>query len=389
MRRALRADQGFTVIEMLIATVIMMAVIAATFTLMNPAQGMFAAQLEVSDMQQRLRIAVEMLSRDLMMAGAGAYSGSAVGSLGNFFASIRPYRVGAKSPDPVGSFKTEVISLMYVPSTASQTTIRDPIVSQTGPVAVNPQPGCPVGDQLCGFTKGMTLIISDDTGTFDTFKISSVQDSALQIRLQGRTLSKGYAANSSVVQVVTPSYWLKTDTESETYQLMHYDGSETDLPIADNVVGLNFEYFGEGEPAALRPHQQPPTTYGPKPPGLGVTNPPWPDGENCAFMVSGGQYAPRMERLGPANGPLVKLDQAKLTDGPWCPSVTAPNRWDVDLLRIRRIRVALRVQVATRAFRGVTGTLFTYAGTSRGGERFVPDQEITFDVTPRNMNLGR
>ena len=25
----------------------------------------------------------------------------------------------------------------------------------------------------------------------------------------------------------------------------------------------------------------------------------------------------------------------------------------------------------------------------RGGERYVPDQEIKFDVTPRNLNFGR
>jgi hypothetical protein len=28
-------------------------------------------------------------------------------------------------------------------------------------------------------------------------------------------------------------------------------------------------------------------------------------------------------------------------------------------------------------------------GTSRTSNRLVPDQEIHFDITPRNMNLGR
>ena len=52
----------------------------------------------------------------------------------------------------------------------------------------------------------------------------------------------------------------------------------------------------------LRPQQTPPTTYGPKPPALGVNNAAdtWPAGENCAFMVSGGQQVPRMATLGPA-----------------------------------------------------------------------------------------
>jgi len=88
----------------------------------------------------------------------------------------------------------------------------------------------------------------------------------------------------------------------------------------------------------------------------------------------------------------VELTQAMLTDGPWCPGQDAtnyPNRFDADLLRIRRIRVTLRVQAALSALRGPAGVLFTHGGTARSPERLVPDQEIQFSVTPRNMTLGR
>jgi hypothetical protein len=51
--------------------------------------------------------------------------------------------------------------------------------------------------------------------------------------------------------------------------------------------------------------------------------------------------------------------------------------------------VTLRVQAAHSALRGPAGTLFTRGGTSRGGPGFVPDQEIRFEVSPRNLNLGR
>jgi hypothetical protein len=58
-------------------------------------------------------------------------------------------------------------------------------------------------------------------------------------------------------------------------------------------------------------------------------------------------------------------------------------------LRLRKVGVRLRVQVASAMLRGPAGTLFTRAGTSPGGASFVPDQEVRFDVTPRNMNFGR
>jgi hypothetical protein len=88
---------------------------------------------------------------------------------------------------------------------------------------------------------------------------------------------------------------------------------------------------------------------------------------------------------------LVKLTAAQLNDGPWCPDTNAGHKYDVDLFRIRKVRVTLRVQVADRSLRGssIAGGLFVKAGTSKGAERFVPDQEIRFDVSPRNLNLGR
>ena len=55
---------------------------------------------------------------------------------------------------------------------------------------------------------------------------------------------------------------------------------------------------------------------------------------------------------------------------------------------LRRIRIKLRVQ-APSDLRGPAGVLFRRAGTNSAGQHFVPDQELAFDITPRNLNLGR
>src|SRR5689334_14325387 len=99
-----------------------------------------------------------------------------------------------------------------------------------------------------------------------------------------------------------------------------------------------------------------------------------------------------MDTLGSGGVGQVQLAQAILTDAPWCPgqdAATYPNRFDADLLRIRRIRVTLRVQAALSALGGPAGVLFMHGGTATSPERLVPDQEIQFSVTPRNMTLGR
>src|SRR5687768_6959781 len=249
---------------MLIATVIMMAVTGATFALMNPAQGMFTAQPEVSDMQQRLRIAVDTLKKDLLMAGGGSYSGkNKSGSLGQFVATILPDREGLVTPDPPGTFKctttfcsslgaSDTITLMYVPPTSAQTTIRDDMPQSSAELKVKEQAGCPAGDKLCGFREGMQVMVFDDTGTSDIFSITNVQEDALHLQHRGQDLSKAYPANTTyVTQIAAATYWLKTDTAAETYQLMRYDGYQTDAPIAENIVGLAFEYFAEPAPPTL------------------------------------------------------------------------------------------------------------------------------------------
>jgi hypothetical protein len=85
----------------------------------------------------------------------------------------------------------------------------------------------------------------------------------------------------------------------------------------------------------------------------------------------------------------VELLPSMLNDGPWCPDQASPERIDADLLRVRRVRVGLRVQSALASLRGPAGSLFTWGGTARAGDRYVPDLAVEFDVTPRNMSLGR
>ncbi len=93
--------------------------------------------------------------------------------------------------------------------------------------------------------------------------------------------------------------------------------------------------------------------------------------------------------LGDGSTTLVKLTDSQLSDGPWCPDDTNPHRYDADLLRIRRVSVTLRVEASLSALRGPAGLLFTRGGTSSSVNRWVPDQEVRFDISPKNLNLSR
>jgi hypothetical protein len=109
----------------------------------------------------------------------------------------------------------------------------------------------------------------------------------------------------------------------------------------------------------------------------------WGAGENCVF-VNG--PAPRLPALAAGPSPIW-LDPGLLRDGPWCPDPGHAVRFDADLLRIRRVRVVVRVQVAVAAMRGPAGRLFGRGGSSTSAEFFAPDQQLVLDVAPRSLGV--
>lgn len=397
-------ERGFTLVELLLSTLIMLAVTAAIFSIVDPAQGSYRTQPEVADMQQRLRVGASALQQDLLMAGAGPFRAPAgappPGSLLAIMAPVLPYRVGAAAADPDAGvfYRDDAVSLVYVAQNSAQTTVSAPMPPQSAELeVVDAKPGCPAGvdAETCGFQASTRALIFDGTGAYDVFTITQVQSSN-HLQHTRDTLSKRYEQDASVVSLQAHTYYLRSDPDTDTFQLRHYDGVATDLPMVDNVVGLAFEYFGDPHgPVLYRPVTDPVgpwVSYGPRPPAPGVVQAggAWPAGENCAFRVGpGGQQVSRLEDLSPGDDALVPLTPAMLTDGPWCPDAAAPARFDADLLRIRTIRVRLRVQVAAATLRGPAGVLFSRGGAAAAGVPLVPDQEVRFDVSPRNMNLAR
>lgn len=361
-RRSLSGEAGFSLTELLISTAIMLTVTGSIFSILTPAQGSAQAQPEVADLQQRMRVGTESIFKELMMAGAGPYQGPVTGALVNFFAPILPRRVGATLADPTtgaGSFKSDVLTFAYIPNTYSQTTISQAMPMSSAELKVT---ACPSGADLsgCGFVVGMEVIIFDTEGHFDTFTITQVQDAAGHLQHRGDGLSYPYGTGASITQIVQNTLYL----DRTTNQLKKYDGHLVDLPLVDNVVDLRFDYYGDPAPP-LKPK-----------PVLGVAN--------CLFTAAG---TPVLPTLTADEGSLALLTQAMLTDGPYCGS--GGSQFDADLLRVRKVRVMLRMQAASPSLRGAPGPAFWNPGTALGGERYVPDYTVAFDVTPRNLNLTR
>jgi hypothetical protein len=391
-------QRGFSLVEVLLAASITLALIAGALRLAAAAQRLFQSQPESADVQQRARVAIDALRRDLVMAGAGTYAGPALGPLNHLIAPVMPFRAFGDSPDQAlgVSFRNDSISFLYVPSSPSQTRLALPLAAGALDPAIEIPPNCPVttAQQVCGFERGDRVLLVDESGNWDLFSVDHVVDGTMTLQRRGRPSTTTYPAGTIVSEIRAGTYSLKTDVSAATYQLMRHDGWATELPVVDEVVGLSFRYFGSADPPQLTgtpPDVEPGpwTTYGPPPPPMTVSRGGWPGGENCTFIAVDGVQMPRLATIPPGGVTLVELTPAMLTDGPWCPDPLSPGRFDADLLRVRRVHVSLRVQSALASLRGPAGAFFARGGTARAADLHVPDLIVQFDVTPRNMNLAQ
>jgi hypothetical protein len=350
-------------VEFLVTAAIALALTAGLLSLVQSAHGMTAVQPEISDMQQRLRVATAALSGAIVMAGAGLDRGRDAGSLGRCFAPILPYRAGRFGADPpIGiRYRSDAITILHIPKTAAQSTLRDPVAAGATTLTVDAWPGCPVGDPACGFSAGMTVLVFDGTSAWDAFEVTGVEGATLSVEHLGAGRSHSYGPGAAIAEAIWHTYYF----DDGANQLRHYDGDETDVPLVDNVVGLRFTYFG----AAAPPSRPTP------PPGV----------ENCVVDSSG---ASKLSVLSSAGGSLTELSPGILSDGgaggiAWCG--TSDHPFDPDLLRIRKVRITVRVQAGTETLRGADAVLFRNPGSASRRDRLLPDIEATMDVTPRNL----
>ncbi len=384
-RSPVSAARGFSLVELVVSMAVLLLVLAGVFQSLRPAQSAMLAEPERSDIQQRARVAVGVLTHDLREAGVGAAIGAGGGTLARVLPPIVPFRRGRRLSDPPETFRDDTLSIVRRAEAGPHTTLATNLPARSGSAAVSLDAGCEVGHAACGFEPGMTVLVFD-TAHHGLFSVTAVSGNVLALTHNSEDSTHVFAAGgTSIVQVETRTYYARADEPTDTFQLMRYDGAGGgDVPVVDHTVKLEFVLLADTEPPVLTQSRSAPagpwTSYGPAPPPLGVQNSLYPAGESCLFRIDAGAQVSRLDSIGP--GPLVPLDAARLVDGPWCPDASDPNRYDADLLRVRAVDIRVRVEAASPQFRGPEGLLF-----SRGGiappNHWLPDLEMRTIVVAR------
>ena len=357
MTSAIRSARGFTLVEVMIGAAISLATIALSCQLALDAQAAWRSSAARIDLQQRVRVAADLVSRTVREAGGGPLSSPAGAALMRGVPAVMPRRTGRRGAHAPDDFREDAFTIIRAVADSEHGALLLSAAAGAPVLELAPGAGCAL--PACGFAAGDSVMLPDPSGRYDVFSVTAVDGLVLRVRHHGTNPSSNYPAGTPVLAVESQSF--SFDRSARTLRV--YDGDASDLPVFDDVVAVGVRYWGD------------------------TAAPVWPRpaaGEgNCLYAADGSYHSALMPALGPA-GQLVELPPSMLIDGPWCGS--GDTRFDADLLRVRRIRISLRFQASDPAARG-TGVGFANPGFARREAAMVPDRAVEIDVAPRNLWL--
>ncbi len=320
-------DRGFSLVETLVAAGITLALAGAAIEIARGARASAAAIGDMSEAQQRVRVASDAIQHDLMIAGAGSRE-----PLARYLPPIRPSAGLASESDT--TFAPDRITVVAVPRTRAEAEVTAP--SGTSGLVVGNAPACGVSP-ACGFESGMQAVVFDRRGPgfgYDVFTVADAAAGWISRTADEGSFSRSYGASADVSEVVQHSYYLDRSNPASV-RLMRGSGRSA-FPLVDGIDDLRFTYFADPDPMSVS--------------AVGASS------GTCVY-AAGSPPRPLLAVLGGQS--LAELPASALTDGPFCG--IAPNRFDADLLRVRRVRVAIR----SSSF------------------------EVSFDVAPPNLYVSR
>jgi type IV pilus assembly protein PilW len=238
---------GFTLIELMVGMAVSVIVVAAAFTILTTTSRTLRANEQVVDTQQNLRMAMEMLARDLKLAGFGS-PGVPIGNCTNGIVPADQNTGGADTgPDSVQ---------LLVPTTrasgANRWTLRL-ATSTAGTTVITLQPGAVAEMVSSGLTANVSYVSIGGSATAQV---------------------TGFNATASTINVaIPPPLWFQTEDRVYLLQCIRYRivpapdpgnlcggvspcltrgvagvvaGPNAEAPIAEGIEDLQLAYACDG-----------------------------------------------------------------------------------------------------------------------------------------------
>ena len=220
MKKVLRREGGFTIVEGLVVLVItgLLITFAARFFILQNKECY--VQGEISFLQKDIRLAMETLESEIRMAGSGFPRGIMTSSITIMNAE--------EGPD-------ELVLMQTVPGVRC-------LLTQTMPDQ-SAELQC---DNTAGFAPGWALI-ADEVGS-ELFLITQVEDNLNRLQHDSMTLSRAYQAASRVMQARLSQFLVDAGTAAtgsaegrSRLVRREYDGTEH--IVAEDIEDIQYVYI--------------------------------------------------------------------------------------------------------------------------------------------------
>ncbi len=281
---------GFTLIELLVAIGLGLIVVAAATQLFKVGMDASALITQRAEMQQNVRAAVNLITKDVSMAGAGLPTGglqlpSGNGATLSFYGRNQAgpgcYLTSCTYPNsnylygivpgalngvegggivPATNRSADSITVAYVDYSFP---LNQYVVSFPGGTGASiklvlptpaPVPALPaINDPAVGMTVGDLVLLTNNKGsavgevtgvTSTTLKFAALD--ALNLNQSGAQVGNvAYIAsgtNTVAYRLLSVTYFLEVPTNGQLPRLMRQVSGHTAAPVADNIIDLQFSY---------------------------------------------------------------------------------------------------------------------------------------------------
>jgi prepilin-type N-terminal cleavage/methylation domain-containing protein len=235
------SDRGFTLLELLIACAMLLAVAGAVATMAAPLRDVFERSLGTTEMAGGSRVALDRVIADIREAASAASVGVPQICFSRVFPTVAVLSDLGASP-ALGAGRALRIS--RIPLQAAQGVLRLDAVGGTTTLALDTAARCSAVGRACGFRSGTLAVLHDATRSLPV-TVDSVTGAGLVRLTSGLTMA--FAAGSVLAAVTVTEYGVRPDPDGSFRLVRIVSGVEQ--PLLQHVV--HFEAVANG-PDAFR-----------------------------------------------------------------------------------------------------------------------------------------
>lgn len=213
-KRGIADERGMTILEVMIALVITGIVTAAIFEVYLTQHKNYIAQEEIVDIQQSVRASIDVMARNVRMAGY------------NLPIGIPPFEAYDTDPDTI---------VVYYDASDYNTYLATSMGNRTSDLALGSDPA--------RFREEQWAYIWDPDSSYgEWFQIGEINRNTWRMRHRHGGFSRAYSAGALVLPITMMKFYIDNTSDPDHPDLMLETPGLAPMIFAENIRDLQFTY---------------------------------------------------------------------------------------------------------------------------------------------------